>query len=230
MRYCLTFIVILGFVSSCANQEEAAPALSVIDYLPLKVGAFHVYSVEETITDQVSGETTSIYELKTFVSDSFPDPEGNLTYVIQRLKRDNSQSPWANLPTWSARISGFQAIINEENTSYLKIQAPIAESKAWNGNLPNTMEDDTYSMVEVGVPYAIDPANSFANTITILQNDNKDLIVFQDKRSEVYAKTIGLVYREILQLEYCTDPNCLGQQKVNKGLKYKQTIKEYGGL
>jgi hypothetical protein len=214
---------------SCST-DEAVPAASVKDYFPLKIGASHIYSVEETVTQQISGESKSAYELKTVVSDSIPESDGEFTYVIQRYRRNDTQSPWTNLSTWSARVSRFQAIVSEENTGYLKIEAPMVEGKEWNGNLPNILDEDKYSLIEVGKSYSTSSTNSFPSTITVLQNDNKDLIVFQDKRSEIYAQGVGLVYREILQLEYCTDPTCLGQQKVKKGLAYKQTLKEYDGL
>lgn len=229
MRYWLICLIISCQTMSCST-DEAAPAASVKDYFPLKIGATHIYAVEETVTQQISGESKSTYELKTVVSDSIPESDGEFTYVIQRYRRNDAQSPWTNLPTWSARVSKFQAIVSEENTGYLKIEAPVLEGKEWNGNLPNILDEDKYSLIEVVKPYSTSSTNSFPNTITVLQNDNKDLIVFQDKRSEIYALGVGLVYREILQLEYCTDPTCLGQQKVTKGLDYKQTLKEYDGL
>lgn len=229
MRYALICLLVFAHAMSC-SKDEAMPAASVKDYFPLKIGVSHIYSVEETVTQQISGEIKSTYELKTVVADSIPETDGTFTYVVQRYKRNDAQSAWINLPTWSARVSKFQAIVSEENTGYLKVEAPITEGKEWNGNLPNSQDKDKYALVEVGKPYSINSTNSYPNTITVLQNDNKDLVVFQDKRSEVYAEGIGLVYREILQLEYCTDPACLGQQKVKKGLAYKQVLKEYDGL
>lgn len=229
MRYWLICWVVFCQAVSCSTNE-AEPIASVKDYFPLKIGATHIYSVEETVTQQISGESKSTYELKTVVSDSIPESDGTYTYVIQRYRRSDAQDSWTSLPTWSARVSKFQAIISEENTGYLKVEAPIVEGKEWNGNLPNIQDKDKYSLIEVGKPYSASSTKSFPNTITVLQNDNKDLIVFQDKRSEIYALGAGLVYREILQLEYCTDPTCLGQQKVKKGLAYKQVLKEYDDL
>lgn len=229
MRSGLICLIAVVLATSCA-KDEAEPSATVSDYLPLKVGASHIYSVEETVTQQISGENKVTYELKTIVSDSIPEADGTFTYVIQRYKRNDPQSAWTNLPTWSARVSKFEAIVNEENIGYLKVLAPVVEGKEWNGNLPNTQDVDKYSLIEVGKPYSVNSTDTYPNTITVLQNDNKDLIAFQDKRSEIYAEGVGLVYREILQLEYCTDPACLGQQKVKKGLAYKQVLKEYDGL
>jgi len=229
MRYWLICLVIFCQALSCST-DDVSPTTSVKDYFPMKIGASHIYSVEETVISQISGESKSTYELRTIVTDSIPESDGSFLYVIQRYRRNDALSPWTNLPTWSARVSKFQAIFNEENTGYLKAEAPVVEGKAWNGNLPNSLDEDKYEMIEVGMPYSVNSLTNFPKTITILQNDNNDLIVFQDKRSEIYAEGVGLIYREILQLEYCTDPNCLGQQKVKKGFVYKQVIKEYEGL
>ena len=140
------------------------------------------------------------------------------------------------------RANPFQAVINEGNISYVRIASPLGDGKAWDGNALNILGGtekcldhdshtcDIYLIESFAKPYTASSARTFDNTVTIIQNDNKDLIVAQDKRSEVYALKTGLVYREINFLEYCTDPICVGTQFVTTGLKYKQTISDYGGL
>jgi hypothetical protein len=49
-----------------------------------------------------------------------------------------------------------------------------------------------------------------------------------DERRNVYALNVGLVYREIIQLNYCTDDTCLGQQIIEDGMEMKVAIKQYG--
>ena len=62
------------------------------------------------------------------------------------------------------------------------------------------------------------------------QDNENDPIVKQDVRKSIYAKSIGLVYREITILEYCTVGNCIGKQIVENGVILKQTLNNYGGL
>ena len=52
----------------------------------------------------------------------------------------------------------------------------------------------------------------------------------QDVRKAVYVKEIGLVYRELSVLEYCTIGNCIGYQIVENGTIRKQTLSKHGGL
>ena len=69
---------------------------------------------------------------------------------------------------------------------------------------------------------------TFDNTITVEQEDNEDAIVFRDERKEVYALHLGLVYKELIQLNYCTDDVCLGQQRIDQGIEIRMVIKDYG--
>ncbi len=234
------FTIILLILLGCSSKEPL-PEPIVPDYLPLKRGGFQIYSVDSVVVKQ-NVETSYTFELKTVVTDSFPNVEGGFTFVIQRFKRVTSSLPWTALGSWSARVSSFQAVINEGNISYIKMASPLGNGKEWDGNAMNSIGGtekcldrdshlcDIYQIGSFAKPYTTSSGKTFDNTLTIIQNDNKDLIVAQDKRSEVYALKTGLVYREIIFLEYCTDTSCVGTQFVTTGLKYKQTISDYGGL
>jgi len=204
-------------------------------------GVFQIYSVDSVVVEQ-NVETAYRFELKTEVTDSFANAVGGFTYVIQRFKRATPSSPWTALGPWSARANPFEAVVNEGNISYVKIVSPLADGKAWDGNALNILGGtekcldrdshtcDIYSVASFAKPFNASQAKTFDNTVTVIQSDNNDLIVAQDKRSEIYALKTGLVYREINSLEYCTAPDCVGTQFVTTGLKYKQTISDYGGL
>ena len=45
---------------------------------------------------------------------------------------------------------------------------------------------------------------------------------------EIYARHIGLVYKEATVLEYCTVGDCIGKQQIEKGYTLKQTLTAYG--
>src|SRR6267378_5488147 len=97
MRYAFIIIFALG-----CSSKEIAPAPRVSDYLPLRRGVFQIYSVDSVVVIQ-NAETVYSFELKTLVTDSFPNAAGGYTYVIQRFKRVTSSSPWTALGSWSAR-------------------------------------------------------------------------------------------------------------------------------
>jgi hypothetical protein len=41
---------------------------------------------------------------------------------------------------------------------------------------------------------------------------------------------VGLIYKEVVQVKYCTDIGCYGQQKVEQGVILIQSLKEYGKI
>lgn len=237
LRYLAFAIAFL--LSSCESSPES-PDLSA-DYFPLKVGMYQIYDVDETQYNQLTGNVQSVYQLKVLIADSLANVEGGYTYVLHRQKRNDANSAWENLPTWTARISNRQGIVSEENTSFVKLLFPLGDGVSWNGNAFNSLGGDQvcgddagpcdiYQMENVNSPYSPSPDASFDHSVVVVQNDNPDLIVKQDVRKEVYAEGIGLVYRESTVLNYCTKPDCLGKQIIETGVRYRQVIKEYGGL
>jgi hypothetical protein len=238
MRSGVFIIVTLFSLLSCETSPELATDVG-LDYFPLKVGAYQIYSIDETHINQTI-EQKSIYELKLQVLDSSLNQEGGFSYTIQRQKRDNPGLPWKNIDAWTSRVAGRQAIVKEGNTSYVKIAFPTMNGLEWDGNSFNDLGGDqscgenkdrpcdTYSLESLGKEFVVADGMAFTETLTVVQNENMDLIVKQDVRKEVYAKGIGLIYKESVILEYCSTDDCKGDQKVDKGLRYKQVIKEYG--
>jgi hypothetical protein len=66
--------------------------------------------------------------------------------------------------------------------------------------------------------------------VEVLQEDNQEFIVYYDKRREIYSRDVGLILKETVQLHYCNDEdrNCIGQQIVDEGIIYTQTLSSYG--
>ncbi|MEK6782149.1 MAG: hypothetical protein AABY93_10605 [Bacteroidota bacterium] len=228
----------LFFLMSCKTTPDPIPDVG-LDYFPLKVGAYQIYNIEETQISQ-SIEQKFIYELKLEVVDSAINQEEGYTYNIERKKRDNANLPWDTMDSWTARISNREAIITEGNISFVKLTFPIVIGLEWDGNAYNTLGGeqycgankdqscDIYRLENSQHDTPLSNGITLAGTITVIQNENPDLIVKKDVRKEVYARTVGLIYKESVVLNYCTSSACLGQQQVDQGFMYKQTLKEYG--
>lgn len=220
LKYFIGIIAIAAV--SCDSSNEPILSETGKDYYPLQKNLFQIYDVSE-IRYQLGIPETLAYELKTLVADSFLTVDGDVEYVIYRSQRNSGETEWTYLDTWSARINNQEAIMNEENISYLKIKFPLFPGTVWNGNTYNTYDKDEYTLEEIDKPYTINQ-ESFPDCIVVQQSDNEEYIVFLDQRQEIYAMHVGLIYKETTQLRYYQG----GQQIVESGVIYKQAIKAYG--
>ena len=221
-------ILALLVVSCDSSENTVSPDDEPSDYVPLQKGLYHIYDVSD-IRYELNVPQTLLYQLKTVVIDSFINASGDISYVIYRSKNSDNESDWSYIDTWSVTPSTREVIVDESNISYLKLKGPVVEGLEWNGNAYNNLESDTYVTKEIGGTFAA-TNKTFEDCVTVEQSNNDDFIVFLDQRKEVFSKSVGLVYKETTQLHYCTqtDQGCLGQQLVETGTIYKQTLTDYG--
>jgi len=88
----------------------------------------------------------------------------------------------------------------EENQRFVRLIFPVNEGKSWNGNAYNTSEPWNYNYTNVDEPYSLDLL-SFSKTLTVNQRNNINL-VDQEIAYEVYAYGVGMVYKQLTDLEY----------------------------
>lgn len=195
-------------------------------FFPLQSGSYNVYEVEKT-EYKFSGEIeVTSFLLKEAVVDSFPNDDESYTYVLHRSTKSNS-SDWKLDSVWSARKSNHQAIVVENNVPYVKMVFPFKEKTTWDGNRFNTKEEELYTMEQVNQPLTINN-QTFDKAVTIIQKDNQDSIIFLERRKEIYAQEVGLIYKESAAIKYCAQAHCIGNNVIDSGVLYKQTIVESG--
>jgi hypothetical protein len=220
------YLLGLGAILWSCSDNEPPNRQKDQEYFPLRVGYFQIYSVEETNYINIDQSTTSLYELKTEVVDSFTN-DGLVTYVIHRSKRADEAASWEFIETWSARVNEWEVVINEGTTSFIKISFPAFENKQWNGNALNSMPEDLYLYDSKGVSVDLENGQTFSDCLVIIQEDYLDVLSKED-RQEVYARNQGLIYKKYIVLNYCDVGDCFGQQQIVNGIEYIQVLKEYG--
>jgi hypothetical protein len=210
------------------------------NYFPLRVGDYKIYQVTETEIRPYNIETQFTYEIKTIVTDSFPNADGKHSYIISRFKRAGNTANWEGLDTWAGRSNDREVVITEGNTPYLRISYPVESARTWNGNTYNSDETneicqgafvtscDLYSFGGVNIPYATSSGLSFEKAIEVIENNDSDTFVRYDVRKTIYALNVGIVYREINIKKYCTQDDCYGKQLVEDGRVMVMELKEYG--
>jgi len=216
----------LALLGGCEG-EEAVPLDSGAAYFPLETGLYHIYGVHEVQYSVTAEPEVTDYELKTEVVDSFPSGANAYTFVIHLSRRSGEGEPWEPSDTWSARRESGKVIVAEGNTSFVKVQLPVHTGARWNGNTFNALGADEYEYRDVGEARELG-GMTFEKTMTVEQEFNEDRIVYYDTRNEIYALDAGLVYKEVVQLNYCTEDDCLGQQKIDHGTEVTMEIREYG--
>lgn len=234
----LSFCVLVLLVWACADDGDHIPKKDS-DYFPMEVGGYFIYDVKETQYAPIDEPKELIYQLKLSVTDSFKNTAGGITYVIQRSTKKNIENNFEYLDTWSVRIEPSQVVVNEGSITFIKLAFPLSKGRKWNGNALNSLggvescgDDlnfscDVYEIGDTGFQYKLNGDTS-NETIEVVLNDNPDLIVKHDVRKEIYVRNIGLVYKESSILEYCTVGTCIGQQQIEKGFLYEQTLTSYG--
>ena len=102
------FSLVIGLfvLASCKTSQDSLPDIG-LDYFPLTVGSYAIYTVDETQINQ-SAEQKFVYELKLLVTDSVLNQEGGYTYIVTRQKRNSANLPWLTLDAWTARIANRQ--------------------------------------------------------------------------------------------------------------------------
>jgi hypothetical protein len=119
---------------------------------------------------------------------------------VERYKKNNLQDTFQLTDVWVQKRTTTSAERYEENQRFVRLIFPVNEGESWNGNAYNTLEPWNYTYTNVGEPYSLDLL-SFSKTLTVNQRNNVNL-VNQEIAYEVYAYGIGMVYKQLTDLEY----------------------------
>jgi hypothetical protein len=224
----LFFGAFVALFSTCSEGERTTASLSDAEYLPLSLGTYQIYDVTET--EYVNGPigATVQYELRTKVVDSFPGTGGHYSYIIYRETRTAPTEQWDYLDTWTATVNSREVMVQEGNTSFVKLDLPIRTGSRWNGNLYNNLGEEAYSISSFRQPATVNQL-VFDDAVEVTQKDEVDDIIGNDVRKETYARGVGLINKKTETVVYCSNtPECLGEKIIQEGYVWEQTIKEYG--
>ena len=210
---------------SCSDNFEPTTDIVGYSYFPQEIGNFRTYRVNQITISLFAPNDTVEFQLKETVVDTFST--GNeLSYVLHRFSRVNEQESWNLDSVWTSRRTENHAIVVENNIPLVKIAFPARLNRVWDGNLFNSLPVDDYEITDTDGSFDT-PAGTFTEILTIFENNDPDTLIFQDIRQAIYARDIGLIYKNSSILNFCnTDPDCLGT--LESGIKFEQILIEYG--
>ncbi|MBC7921789.1 MAG: hypothetical protein H7Z75_11970 [Ferruginibacter sp.] len=226
--------VLLGglLVSACSKVAEPLPNPLGYEYFPLEAGQFTIYDLTDVTYSLAQPPLTQRYQIKEVVRDTFTSLAGQASYRIERFARVQSGDAWELDSVWTALRTTTRAVKTENNVSFVKVVFPLREGLKWNGNALNGRREDGYQIKQLGKRFTLEGV-SFDETLTVYQGlDTTASLVDQDKRIEVYARNIGLIYQERVLVNFCYNDEppdaCLGQGRIDYGTKRIQRIIGYG--
>ncbi|MFM1828119.1 MAG: hypothetical protein RL624_360 [Bacteroidota bacterium] len=209
----LLFVASILFFS-CQKETTIITGANKNAYLPLAIGKSISYHVDSTVWDDVNSVKTTVkYDLKYVMADTFSDNNKRLTYRVDIYRRANSNSNWkANnvmyITDGDSTVEWF-----EDNVRFVKMVSPVIENYTWDGNSKVNLADPdlyylngwVYRFTNVGKSFSNGYA-SYGDAVIVKQKDyqlndlNTPGVTFVEKTyaQEVFAKNVGLVYRELI--------------------------------
>jgi hypothetical protein len=211
----LVTLFVVTVIYSCKKESETFNGLSLLDYYPLQAGKSYIYRLDSTVTFNFNERLIiKSYQAKDSIESTFLDNEGRLSYRIFRYLRDTSGTrPWQYSNTFFATPSSKQVEYVENNLRFIKLNLPLVQGNSWAGNnYINTKTENTYldgweyEYQDINNSYRV-LNKTYDNTITVFQQDEftpdgpfDPTLDYQQRNYsvEVYAKGVGLIYKDFL--------------------------------
>lgn len=190
----LLFIATILAVVGCKKTDEDHPDLGY-DYYPAEIGNYTIYDVKETIYAELA-DTVAIteYQLKESMDTTMVDLQGRVVYLLKRYTRENDTLDWKDMGDSFTVYRGSSRLERKEgNKTYVRLAFPLSRSKSWDGNALNDSSEQIYKVLDYDLKNIIGGKN-FSRTCRVNQFRNQNLIEDQ-LEEEIYARTVGLVYR-----------------------------------
>lgn len=213
----LPYIIILLVITllwGCSRKADLPVAGTIPDFMPLQAGQSLTYRLDSTrYPAQGSATTTHTHIVRDRVDGGTRDAQGRPAWRIVRAYRDEADTTrWTDRESFLAIPTRLSLEWLEGNLRSIRLVNPVREGFSWEGNrYINTITDPlrqyldgwNFTYLDAGRPRTVG-GWSFPETLTVLQRDehlgnpaDKSRYSSSNRALEVYAKGIGLVYREV---------------------------------
>ena len=231
MKHKLSIILLLlvatfTFVSCHKENEKPADIEFAADkqYFPLETNKSLIYKVTEITIDKPSDYyDTAIYFLRERTDIPFIDNEGDTAYRIERYKSPTQNYNWTISDVWESKITTYTAEKVEENQRFIKLKFPLAIGKYWNGNLKNDLDDKDCTITSLSATYNNESIH--LDSCLSITRDSSVTQISKQYDVEIYARGIGLVYKEITDIN--SQEVIYGvpiENRIHRGTIYRQEL------
>lgn len=227
IKFYVKILLLSIFVNGCKEDESSTPFITASDYYPTAVGKSWTYRMDSTGPFNFGAELiTSSYHIKdSIAADTFRDNNNRLVYTVLRFITDTLESnPWQYQLSYTVTpTSTGLELLDDKNLRFIKLITPVSEGKTWQGNsyidtysagsLFRYLDNWNYQYQNMGGTETI-AGKTYENTITVFQRDETspdlpfDPEFYQQRNysKEIYARDIGLIYKEFLHWTWQTTP------------------------
>lgn len=191
------------------------------DYLKLEPGKWIRYRYDSTTFIFFGQKDTVVkYQAKDVVEDSLFDNIGRKAWRIVRYLSDSAGlKPWKPISTFYAVPTRETVEWVENNFRFLKLKLPLTNGFTWKGNSyidtyslnseVRYLDNWDYKYAKLNQEFTTFNNIRIPNTLTVEQRDETignaaNTAVYSEKTysQEVWAKGLGLVYKEFIHWEY----------------------------
>ncbi|MFT5646622.1 MAG: hypothetical protein ACI976_001304 [Aureispira sp.] len=255
--YRISFFLLLPILFFACERIVETLAPANFDYYPIEVGKYKVYQIDSIVYDEYNCTIqTATYQIKEVTATETMDGEGAVTFIIKRYFRSTSADAWVLYNIWTEKIEDNQVQRVENNQRIIKMVSPMQEGRHWDGivyirrdtlvsirggsiDMFKDWDDFVCEDIEVGF---IDTLSNIAYTdVAKIIHVDKTNNIERRFSTEIYAKDIGLVYKEMRILDTQCRPlgtcignsniiDCIGVEwhiKAEKGFVLKQSLVEH---
>jgi len=233
----LSILLVLSLlIFSCTNGNDGDPEPPIDpdlgkSYFFLEEGKYREYDVTEIRYIRIDSSVTTNYQIREEVREAFDAVDAEKAHLLYRFSREDENDDWALDSVWSSRVERNRAILTANNVQFIKMAFPSNTVTTWDTNLFNGRPEEIIQLKTFNEPFTVG-FNTFLNASEIDISTFEDPIVGNDIRKEVYADSIGLVFRESEIVTYCTRPSLCepGTQVIESGRYYREELIAHGNV
>lgn len=220
-KHILLFFSVSILFYACSREDSSTPAISMgYEYFPVNTGHAIIYDFDSIFVDtKVSVYDTTRYQLKEYIESTFPDNVNRPTQRIERYRKSKDSLTWSIINVCYSTLTKSTAERVQENQRYVKLVFPVKLNKTWDGNGFTTLPKWEYEYTGADEPVTLN-GTKFDSTLTVTHIDELNLIE-KEYSVEMYAKHVGLIYKEFVHLEKTP------AGVVTKATKYTYKFKSY---
>ncbi len=206
-------------IISCKKESVDLKLTPLTEYFPLQVGNSFTYRLDSTVYLSFGTTVATIsYMAKDSITGTFNDNTGRTAYLVYRYLTDTSmKAPFVyNSSYYVVPTEKTIEVTDANNLHFINLVQPVTEETTWQGNAYIDtksfstdlayMDNWNYTYQNINAPFTIlkGPLDS---TITVIGVDetrpddspfDPQYFKQRDYAEEVYAKGVGLIYKEFI--------------------------------